>query len=68
MADRNGPAAKKLRPIVDVKGHITHWCCSQCFWTIPISAEFTGLAPSKAVVTAFEQHNCNSHREAKQAS
>jgi hypothetical protein len=63
-----GQPAENFGPLFDVKGHITHWLCSQCFWTIPISAEFTGMAPSRAVVTAFGQHNCQAHRESKQAS
>ena len=52
MADRNGPATKKLRPIVDVKGHITHWRSSNTI-AIVIEKRSRRVSPPPEIAREF---------------
>lgn len=57
--------ARKILPIVDAHGRITHWQCSDCSWTKPVSPlKFTGLCPSEVTLKAFNKHRCEMHPRA----
>lgn len=54
--------ARQILPIIDVQGRITHWRCSDCSWTKPISPlKFTGLCPSEVALNGFKKHRCEMH-------
>jgi CheY-like chemotaxis protein len=61
MSNRRRPSRRKLKPVLDLKGRITHWRCSKCRWSTPTRPEFTGLAPSGAVLEEFQRHSCQGH-------
>ena len=58
------PVRKKVEPIVDIHGRITHWRCPNCSWTAPVSSEFTGMSPSPAILETFSEHCCSNHEKA----
>lgn len=56
-----GTLAKALQPVVDMRGRIVLWKCSQCRWTHSLANQFTGMSPSPIVVELFQQHRCEEH-------
>jgi hypothetical protein len=50
---------RKLEPIVDAKGRLTHWKCSACRWTR--SAALDSLIPLPESIQAFRAHDCAHH-------
>jgi len=56
----NPRLSRMLKPIVDAKGRITLWRCSDCAWTGPFHSEsFDDVALWQAARKAFQEHVCN---------
>jgi NAD-dependent SIR2 family protein deacetylase len=61
MSRRPRLPMRRLEPMVDIHGRITHWKCSQCFWTSKLHPESTDMAPSPVTMHLFYKHYCEDH-------
>ena len=52
---------RKLEAIVDSKGWVFCWKCSDCKWTKLADTPFL-MAPTENTLNLFHNHECNAHR------